>query len=112
MRRETRSQRPLFFPGHFLSGTDNWRVPLFKAYSGHGSIGNCQRLQRGLSPVLDTPVQILIQGWKWAFYGWSPVASTGFTGFSGRFLTVLGLERGSIFVTHNDAVLIVLLSQA
>src|SRR2546427_4156590 len=106
MRRETRSLRPLFFPGHFLSGTDNGRVWLFKAYSGHGSIGNYPRLQRGISPVLHTPVQILNQGWKWAFYGWSLAALTLFTGFSRRFLAGSGLERGRIFVKHNDAGLI------
>jgi hypothetical protein len=71
MRRETRSLRPPIFLEHFLSGTDNRRVRLFKAYSGHGSIGNYPRLQRGISHVLGTLVQILNQGWKWVFYGWS-----------------------------------------
>ena|SRR5712692_3636631 len=62
MRRERQSLRPPIFLEHFLSGTDNGRNRLIKAQSGLGSIGDYPRLQRGLSPVLDVPVQILNQG--------------------------------------------------
>jgi len=62
MRREIQSLRPLFFLENFLSDSNNGRNSLIKAQSGLGSIGDYPRLQRGLSPVLDVPVQILNQG--------------------------------------------------
>ena len=52
----------LFFLEHLLSGMDNRRDRLIKAQSGLWSVRNYPRLQRGLSLVLDVPVQILNQG--------------------------------------------------
>jgi hypothetical protein len=66
MRREVESLRPLFFPEHLLSGIDNGGDVLIKAQSGLISIRNHLRLQRGLAHVLDLPLQISNQGWKWA----------------------------------------------
>ena len=51
-----------FFLEHFLSGIDSGRDGLIKAQSGLRSVGNYPRSQRGLSHVLDVPVQILNQG--------------------------------------------------
>ena len=47
---------------HFLSGNDNERDRLIRAYSGLELIGNYPRLRRGLSTFRVGSVQILIQG--------------------------------------------------
>jgi len=62
IRREGRSLRPPIFLERFPSGVDNGRDRLIKAQSRLRAVGNYPRLQRGLSLVLDVPVQILNQG--------------------------------------------------
>ncbi len=62
IRREGRSLRPPIFLERFPSGVDNGRGRLIKAQSRLRSVGNYPRLQRGLSLVIDMPVQTLNQG--------------------------------------------------
>ncbi len=62
LRREVESLRPPIFQNHLLSGTDSGLISGFRAQFVLGSVENYRRFQRGISPVLDTTVQILIQG--------------------------------------------------
>ena len=69
-----------FFQSHLMSVIDSGLISLIGAWSRLGSVEGFRVFQRGVSPCSTAHVQIREQGWKWA---------------------ISGLERKSIFVTHN-----------